>query len=107
MEVSEDFAAKFNLCEGSLWLVIAAIITWRLLSRTRAAKMYWVLPPTFVVFGVSDFIESRTGAFWDPWWLLVIKTACVLVFALVGIRHRQDRLRLNAHTHRSGKHPGA
>lgn len=91
MDVSEDFAAQFNLCEGCLWLVIAVIIAWRLRRRVGAAKMDWLLPPTFVVFGISDFIEARTGAFWVPWWLLVVKTACVVVFVAVGIRYRRGR----------------
>ena len=107
MEISEGFAAKFNLCEGCLWLVIAVIIAWRLRSRARAAKMYWLLPPTFVLFGISDFIESRTGAFWDPWWLLAIKSACVLVFMVVAIRYRQDRLRLKAAAHLPESHSGS
>lgn len=96
MDVSENFAAQFNLCEGCLWLGIAGIIAWRLRRRVGSAKMDWLLPPTFVVFGISDFIEARTGAFWVPWWLLVVKTACVVVFLAVGIHHRRERVRLNA-----------
>ena len=85
MEDRAQFAAIFNLCEASLWFVIAAIIAWKLCKRTQIARFYWLLPPTFVVFGISDFIESRTGAFWEPQWLLVMKTGCVVVF--VDRRH--------------------
>jgi hypothetical protein len=34
-----------------------------------------------VVFGISDFVEADTGAWWDPWWLLLWKSACVLALA--------------------------
>jgi len=92
MDAGEDFAAIFNLCEGSLWLVIAAVIAWKLRKSAPAARIYWLLPPAFFVFGISDFIESRTGAFWDPWWLLVMKTVCVIVFVVAGLRYRRDKI---------------
>ena len=93
MEDSAQFAAIFNLCEASLWFVIAAIIAWKLRKPTQVARFYWLLPPTFVVFGISDSIESRTGAFWEPWWLLAMKTGCVIVFLIVGILHRRVKSR--------------
>jgi hypothetical protein len=104
MEDSAQFAAIFNLCEASLWFVIAAIIGWKLRKPTQIACFYWLLPPTFVVFGISDFIESRTGAFWEPWWLLAMKTGCVIVFVAVGIRCRRDKLLPNS-AHSSSEKP--
>ena len=103
MEDSAQFAAIFNLCEASLWFLIAAIIAWKLRKRTLIARFYWLLPPAFVVFGISDFIESRTGAFWEPWWLLVMKTGCVIVFVIVGILHRRVKPRPNP-AHRSSEY---
>gem|GEM_PF-3089523 len=35
------------------------------------------------LFGVSDFVEVHTGAWWRPWWLLAWKGDCI--FALAGI----------------------
>ncbi len=32
----------------------------------------------FILFGISDLIEMRTGAWWRPWWLLLIKALCLL-----------------------------
>ena len=40
----------------------------------------------FFFFGISDVIEARTGAWWRPLWLLVLKGACVIVL-LVGFRN--------------------
>ena len=47
---------------------------------------------TFVVFGLSDVVESHTGAWWRPWWLLAWKGGCVLVFLIliVGYLHGRD-----------------
>lgn len=86
MEVSERFAEIFNQCEAVLWFVIAVGIGCRI-RRLAWVNVYWLLPPAFFVFGISDVIESRTGTFWDPWWLLVMKVACVMVFMWVGAHH--------------------
>lgn len=37
-----------------------------------------------MAFGVSDIIELQTGAWWRPWWLLLLKAACLLSFAQTG-----------------------
>jgi hypothetical protein len=42
---------------------------------------------TLAVFGGSDLVEARTGAWWRPWWLFVWKAACVLVLLLGFIRY--------------------
>ena len=84
-----DFHAVFNEAEALLWFVIALVLALRL----RMGRPWrWLLPLAFAVFGVSDLIEVRTGAWWDPWWLLVMKAACVLVFLLAfRERRRQER----------------
>jgi hypothetical protein len=48
---------------------------------------------TFVLFGASDLIEVRTGAWWRPWWLLAWKAACVfaLIVLLVGYYRASGR----------------
>lgn len=48
-------------------------------------------PSFHAVFGVSDLIEAQTGAWWEPWSLLVMKAACVLVFLLAWRAHRRQR----------------
>lgn len=80
-----DFHAVFNEAEAGLWFVIAFVLALRL----RMGRPWrWLLPLAFAVFGVSDLIEVQTGAWWDPWWLLVMKAACVLVF-LLAFRERR------------------
>ena len=54
-------------------------------------KRLWTLAPAFFVFGASDYIELRTGAWWDPPWLLAMKAACLVVFAAVAWGHCRDK----------------
>ncbi len=89
MENGTDFAATFNLCEGILWLGIAGVIAWRHWRSPPHPGICRLLPPAFIVFGISDFIETRTGSFWNPWWLLVMKVSCGMVFCIVCIAYRR------------------
>ena len=83
------FQALFNQAEACLWLLIALVLTMKL----RMPRPWrWLLPCAFAVFGVSDLIEVRTGAWWEPWWLFVMKAACVLVFLLAWRARRRQRM---------------
>lgn len=87
-EVPLSLHAVFNYGEASLWFVIALVLAVRL-QMLRPWR--WLVPVAFACFGVSDLIEVQTGAWWEPWWLLVMKAACVLVFLLAWRAHRRQR----------------
>lgn len=82
--------AAFNLFEACLWFALAAVCA---VKSRRAeppnARLLRVLAAALVVFGISDLIEYRTGAWWKPWWLFVVKTACVVVMAGCWYRYRR------------------
>lgn len=86
-----EFARLFNLGEAALWMVIAVVLVVRLRPPGRLSQTAWrwLLPLAFALFGLSDLIESRTGAWWHPWWLLVLKSACVFCFLLAWLRLRR------------------
>ena len=76
-----DIEKSGNLIEAALWTVIAAVVAfkaWR--ERGVLRRIFAVLAVAFFVFGLSDVVESQTGAWWRPWWLFVWKAACVLTF---------------------------
>jgi hypothetical protein len=81
------FSCGVQSRRGRLWFVIALILAFR-----GHSQQPWrcLLPVAFVVFGVSDLIEAQTGAWWEPWWLFVMKAACVLVFVLAWRAHRRQ-----------------
>jgi hypothetical protein len=50
------------------------------------------LAVALLAFGVSDLVETRTGAWYDPPWLLAWKAACVIAIGVLGVavyRHRK------------------
>ncbi len=71
------FDQIFNLCEGLLWLAIAAALMWRAPKNGLPRKLSVGAALSFALFGISDFIEVGTRAWYWPWPLLVLKAACV------------------------------
>lgn len=49
----------------------------------------WLLGAAFIIFGISDYLELRTGAWWRPPALLVLKAGCIAVFLAAAIRWRR------------------
>jgi len=86
-EVPLSLHAVFNYGEAGLWFTIALVLAVRLRMKR---PWRWLLPAAFVCFGVSDLIEVQTGAWWEPWWLFVMKAACALVFLLAWNAHRRQ-----------------
>jgi len=89
-----------NQIEGVLWIVIAGVVAvagwWpgRRQFRSLAALAAGIL----VLFGASDFVEARTGAWWEPWWLLVWKGTCIggmamclVLYSRIRSRHKLDK----------------
>lgn len=40
----------------------------------------------FLAFGITDIVETYTGAWWRPWWLLTWKGGCIAGIAYVVVR---------------------
>lgn len=77
-----------NWGEVVLWPTFGvACLVYALKKGSGADRILWILAPTFVLFGVSDFIELRTGAWWRPLGLLLLKAACIAVFLTAAFRH--------------------
>ncbi|MEM9882940.1 MAG: hypothetical protein AAF800_08490 [Planctomycetota bacterium] len=69
-----------NVTEAFAWFAVAVYVGRRLVRQHRATVWESVYVMLFVVFGVSDLIESRVV----PVWLIVAKG---LIFAgIVGVR---------------------
>ena len=75
-----------NLIEAGLWFVVTMVLlTQGLRARGPLRRVLAFLTVAFFVFGISDLIEARTGAWWRPFWLLLMKSGCVGTF-MYGFR---------------------
>lgn len=78
-----DIAKVFNIFEVVLWIAIGLsffVISFKNRNISRASCL--ILSIAFIAFGLSDYVEIQTGAWWQPWWLLVWKAVCIMVFAI-------------------------
>jgi phosphoglycerol transferase MdoB-like AlkP superfamily enzyme len=76
-----DLEKDGNLIEAGLWFSFTLILLARgLKAHAKVRKTLLVLSAAFLAFSVSDVVESHTGAWWTPYWLLIWKVACVVVF---------------------------
>ena len=81
-----------NRIEGVFWIVVAAaVLVGGIRSHGRMRTLAAAAAALFVLFGISDFVEATTGAWWKPWWLLVWKGLCV--FSLLACLLAYERLR--------------
>ena len=81
-----DLEKTGNLVEAAFWMLVAVLI---LVKAIRALvplrRIFFILSVAFFAVGISDIIESQTGAWWKPFWLLLMKTGCIAVL-LFGFR---------------------
>lgn len=81
--------AIFNIGEAIFWMVIAVVVAWQARTAAPAVRLIgYVLAVAFVAFAGTDIVESRTGAWYRPWWLLVYNAACLAVIAGCFLRYR-------------------
>jgi hypothetical protein len=92
-----------NYAEAALWnaigvvFLVAAAAGQAPRRDRRWPRTLIVAAVLFIAFGWSDVVETRTGAWWRPWWLLAWKGLCVLSLLAVGLGYYRSR--------RSGRPP--
>ena len=83
-----DIERDGNIIEAGVWLVLAVAL---LVYALRASKPFRptlvLVAATMLVFGASDLVEARTGAWWKPWWLFVWKAVCVMLLLFGFVRY--------------------
>jgi hypothetical protein len=75
----------FNFWEGMNWLVLGIFfLTLPKIISAKYKKAALFASFVLILFGVSDFVEIRTGGYWIPWQLLAFKVFCLagMVFSL-------------------------
>jgi hypothetical protein len=70
----------FNFIESLVWFAVALTFLFNVKGKKISAnqRLSWLLGGLFVVFGISDLIEIKTGGWWKPWWLFLLKAVCLI-----------------------------
>lgn len=81
-----------NLIEAGLWSTIALTLAGFAIARTgRRRRLCLIAAVTFLLFGVSDVVETQTGAWYRPWWLFCWKAICVAAMVGLLVDYRRSR----------------
>lgn len=94
----QDLTRTGNMAEAALWGLVSLyfFVRW-CRARDDLQPVFRGLAIAFLVFGVSDLIEARTGAWWRPVWLLLLKGGC-LIFLIAGFRkYSRIKKQMSAH----------
>lgn len=92
-----DLERDGNLIEAGVWFDLSlALFAYTFAQPRPMRSVLWLLSGTMAVFGGSDLVEARTGAWWTPWWLFVWKASCVFVLFLGFFRYYRLRKSLSA-----------
>jgi len=80
----------FNLYEGIFWVMLGLVVLVLLLSKRlpdEFHKLGVLSSIVLITFGISDFLQSKLGSFFQEGleWLLIWKYVCVagLVYMIV------------------------
>jgi hypothetical protein len=74
-----DLERGGNFIEAGIWFLLAmTLLVYALRTEQRERGTLIGLAAVLAIFGLSDLVEARTGAWWKPWWLFVWKALCVL-----------------------------
>jgi hypothetical protein len=87
----EDFTGIGNLIEAMIWFAIAIVVFSRSLRSSSLKRLKRVVSANFFLFGLTDLVEMKTGAWWRPPWLLVLKAVCVASFVICFGYYRRTR----------------
>lgn len=96
-ETRRTIHATFNWVEALVWGLAALAVFW--MTRRSPApvrRLGRLAAAAYLAFGASDIVEVRTGAWYDPWWLLAWKAACVAVLVGCLILYRRIERRSRA-----------
>jgi hypothetical protein len=85
-----DLERSGNLVEAGFWLIFAMVLVTAAGKQERSVRILGLISGLIaVLFGISDLVEARTGAWWRPWWLLLWKAICVMGMVACFLKFRQ------------------
>lgn len=83
-------AKTFNYFEVVVWFLFSLVLLISALKNGKRSPFFYnqlIASVFFLLFSVSDLIEVYTGAWWRPFWLLLLKSICIIAFVWCGYQY--------------------
>jgi hypothetical protein len=87
----EHLCSVFNFFEALFWIAVAASFGVTYWWKRQNGDLMLAAGLLLFEFGLSDFVEMRTGAWYRPWWLCVWKVTTVIALLVVFVLFRRRR----------------
>ena len=98
---TDPFIAYSNYAEAALWWLVALLLFVAAARSPKWRRHTALTGVALLAFGASDIVEAQTGAWWDPWWLLLWKSAGVIALTISAvayyIRKRREQAQVPEH----------
>lgn len=93
-----DLSRWFNYAEVAIWPVIGLGLLIASFWKSGVIRRDFRLAALVLfAFGPTDFVEAAYGdKWWEPWWLLVWKVACVVALASILLNAWKRERKLKA-----------
>jgi hypothetical protein len=89
--LSFNFDQGFNFAEGLWWISLGIAVSVLAFKSTEKKLLLFFGAAVLALFGISDFVEIQTGAWWRPWWLLIWKAGCIILGLITLILYFKKR----------------
>jgi hypothetical protein len=89
-----DLSQAYNYAEVLIWPVMGVVLFAAAARRRGPVRRDFLLAgAVLLAFGASDYAEAENGnRWWEPWWLLLWKAACVAaLLAVLGVAWRREQ----------------
>jgi len=84
-----DMVKAYNIFEGFLWIGFSLVFFIPAFKRSEKHRLFCLLGGLgFISSSLSDFYEAHSGAWWEPWWLVLWKAsfAPLIIFMYLWYR---------------------
>lgn len=76
----------FNFIEAFFWMGLGVgFLVSTVTRRLPRQGIYVFMGVLLILFGISDFFEMASGAWWRPPWLLIYKGTCLAGLLAAGV----------------------
>ena len=94
MSFLDNIEETGNLIEAVFWIIAGLGMALATLVRGKGLRtLGFTTSVVLALFGISDLVEAKTGAWWRPPWLLFWKAGCIIALCACATAYYRIKIR--------------